>query len=257
MIRNLFMILFRPGKTLDRLVEERKYGQSWGATWTLVGVGTLFTFFISLLFFRMVNQLVELDPMSEEMTGGRVMIPFIIGIVFSVIGLIITFTLGRFFFSWIVMLGLRISASEQYPRDPAERRERARMLRMIHPYTLWIYTVPTLLVSLLLLVPLDLTVMLDFADPMTGEYYLDPDAMTTMMGWVVGYLLVMLISFAMYVYMIVVRTMGIKRIYSISGTQAFWGPFLIYFLIYFVLGVAYFGLIFLNFLLFDPLPTTI
>ncbi|MGZ4123150.1 MAG: hypothetical protein ACXVOI_08065, partial [Tumebacillaceae bacterium] len=37
-----------------------------------------------------------------------------------------------------------------------------------------------------------------------------------------------IISLGLYVYLIVVRVMAIKRIYNVSGSQAFWGPFLIY-----------------------------
>ena len=250
MFRNLFMILFRPGKTLDRLLEERNHRQSWGATWFLIGINALFVFFIGLYFFRFVNQLIALDTMEDDMTGGLVAVIFGVGMIATVIGLTVYYVLSRFLFSWIVRLGLRISASDKYPRDPQERREHGKLLRMIQPYTQWIVTLPTLLFLTAFLVMFDFDVLLDAIDPITGEIYPDSDMFMTFMSWVFGYLFFLLIVFVMYVYMIVVRTMAAKRIYSISGTQAFWGPFLIYFLIYFVLYAGYFALMFLS--LFFP-----
>jgi hypothetical protein len=250
MLRNLFAILFRPGKTLDRLLENRSYKQSWGATWFLIGINALFLFFTGLYFFRFVTQLIAFDPMSDDVSGGLLAMFFGLGLFGGILGLIVYYVLSRFFFSWIVRLGLRISASGDYPQDPQERRERGRLLRMVHPYTQWIVTLPSLLLAAVFLLLFDVDMLLEAIDPITGEIYEDSGMFLTFMSWMVGYVFFLILMFAAYVYMIIVRVMAVKRIYSISGTQAFWGPFLIFFLIYFVVYAVYFGLVFLS--LFFP-----
>lgn len=249
MFRNLFGILFRPNRTLERLLEQRKFGQSWGATWFLVAINALMMFLIGIFFSREVTDmytlfpelliLMDLDPEGVEYLSLGIMV------MIAVSALIFTplyFVLSRFFFAWIVQLGVRISASQQYPRDPEERREKAKLLRLIQPYTLWIYVLAVVIWSLFLPFVMDFSMlfesalMAEAAEEVPSEFY----------SWFFGVMLLgmvaSLIQLVLLVYMLVVRVIAIKKIYNISGSQAFWGPFLVYFLLnigLFILSIVF------------------
>lgn len=237
MIQSLFRLLVRPRVTLDELLEERRQGRSIGATLLLMLLNVL-VFVILLVFVahkvmaHLTEYLTESDGMSPDEI--RFLEIFVIGMV--VLVSLVSFCLSRPVFSWIVRLGVRISAGRQYPRDKDERREKARLLRLVHPYTLWISMLPSWL-SLIVL-----ALMVGFADVPNFDHPNASDIahLTRLLAYLILWnCLSQLFQFGMWIYMIVVRTFAIQKIYRISGARAFWGPFLIYALLYFVLFVLY------------------
>lgn len=237
MFRNLFGILFRPNVTLDRLLEERKFGQSWGATWFLVGINAFMLFLIGIFISREMTDMMTLFP-DEVVAENAQYVGYAIMFVIAVTSLLLIplyYVLSRFFFAWMVQLGVRISASSQYPRDPEERREKSELLRLIQPYTLWIYVLSGMIALLFLPFMMDSSQLIEsvMMAEMTG---MEEEPPAEFFNWFFGVMLLSmvtnLIQLGLFIYMLVVRTIAIKKIYNISGSQAFWGPFLIYFLVY-------------------------
>jgi hypothetical protein len=228
--------MFTPNVTLARLLEERKFGRSWGATWLLIGLSVLVMFVFAIFLFRFVSS--HREPMMylpDELDTRWLMLGvFALLLIGATVQSILYFVLGRVLYSWIIRLGLRISAGRSYPQDPYERADKGRLLALTHPYTSWISYWPTLLLPLFLSL---LFLMPGFASILNGAEYGKPvdELGAQQFVLVIGifFLCYYLVQFGMWIYMIVVRTISIQKIYGIGAGQAFWGPFLVYFLLYF------------------------
>lgn len=242
LLKSLISIVFAPNVTLSRLLEERKFGRSWGTTWFLIGMNMLVMFILLVFLFRMMNTYREPTFYWQDELTDR----FVLWVIFAFLTLgglvqsVLLYVLGRVCFAWIIRLGLRISAAAQYPQDPEERREKGRLLSLIHPHTLWIshwpYLIGLLLAPLLFLLP----GFRQFLNKSESGAFMNETAVMQI-TLVLGILLLVwqLVQFGMWVYMIVVRTIAIQKIYGIGAGQAFWGPFLVYFLLYFAGAVFY------------------
>jgi hypothetical protein len=245
LIRNLFMILFRPNTTVDRLLEERKHGQSWGATWFLIGLHLLILFLVGVFFAPGLKEVFELleDEGGGEGLASSLLIGTFVGLgIVAVIVTILYFVLSRFFFQWLVVLGLRMVASSEYPKDPAERREKGRLLTLIQPYTLWIYMLSTFLPLPFLPLLFDMSVFVEMIE-LSAMGMDTGDQEAQFAGMFISFLLwcivAQILSLGLYIYMIIVRVMAIKKIYNISTAKAFFGPFLTYLLLYVILFLLY------------------
>ncbi|PWK11226.1 hypothetical protein [Tumebacillus permanentifrigoris] len=249
MLTNLFSIMFRPNVTLNRLLEQRKFGRSWGTTWFLIGLNVLVMFIFAIFLFRFIesHRAPEMYPPYELSTRVVLWGIFAVLLIGGTVQAILYFGLGRILFSWIVRLGLHISAGRNYPQDPYERADKGRLLAMVHPYTTWISHWPMLLLtlcsSLLFLMPGLMSLLED------AEFGTKVDRQAELQVTIVFLILILiliwnLVQFGMWIYMIIVRTIAIQKIYGIGAGQAFWGPFLIYFLLYCVGIVLYLVLVF-------------
>ncbi|MBL0386508.1 hypothetical protein JJB07_07590 [Tumebacillus sp. ITR2] len=228
--KHLIAILFRPRKTLERVLTERRLDRSRGTTWLLIGLNVLVMFVFAVFFFRFVDRNREPAFYFEEELLAHLAMWVVFGglLIGSLTYALVTLGLGRVFFSWIVRIGLRISAHDHYPTDPEHRKENGRLLRLIHPYTTWINFWPKLLsillAPLLLLLP-GYAMMLDPEAPI----HLAPSAMVATYWVTLGLWCVFIfLQVGMWVYMIIARTIAIQKIYGIGAGQAFWGPLLLY-----------------------------
>ncbi|MGZ4135667.1 MAG: hypothetical protein ACXVPC_10915 [Tumebacillaceae bacterium] len=223
MLKDLFLILFRPKDTLEKVLFENNMRRSWGATWVLTGIMVL-AVLVSMIF------QMSISTANPNMTVNGELVPVNLGevktmvVIISLVVAVVSigvYPLMRLLFAWFVRMGLRISAGNSYPRDPQERQEKGKLLQLIHPYTLAIQVWPGLILSLIMLffvkdLPQN---MVEMSDPEFATKFITLMLVCVIMG---------IISLGLYVYLIVVRVMAIKRIYNVSGSQAFWGPFLIY-----------------------------
>jgi hypothetical protein len=227
MFKDLFSIIFRPQQTLDKVLFEKNNHRSWMATWGLLLVSSLTMLIYLIIVFSQKTLSSELTPEMDGLSRGILWVFVLIGwLVLTALSAGVM-VLMRILFAWFVRMGLLISASDQYPTDPSERREKGKMLQLIHPYTLSIQFWPSAILTILMMVVM-------------GIMFKDPQGLTDDMAarmaagqliiFVIVYILTLVISLGSYIYMIVVRVMAIKQIYNISGPRAFWGPFLIYFL---------------------------
>lgn len=239
------MILFRPQETVDRLLAKPKFGQSWGATWFLVGINLLMVFLIGIWFSAEFMDVMELtdstgEPLMEATATTALLLFWGIFAVISGLTVLISTILSRFFFKWLVILGIRIVASKEYPTDPAERREKGRLVELIQPYTMWIYMVSMVITTPFLPLFFDLNSMIEILeinemggmDDRTGA-----DLARLLFGFFIWGAITQLISLGLYIYMIIVRVIALRKIYNISIAKAFFGPFLTYFIVY-VIGMA-------------------
>lgn len=241
LLRNLFSILFRPQKTVDRLLEERKFGQSWGATWFLIGINLLVMVLLGVWLTGEISDFSSLlDPADEGIVDASVIaLIWGVGGVISLISIVLSFILSRFFFKWLVVLGIRMVASREYPTDPAERREKGRLVELIQPYTMWIYVVASLVSVLFLPLVFDMSSFVEMIE-MT-EMGGDPGTDSVMMfiGLFIWSAIVQLIALGLFIYMIIVRVFALKKIYNISAAKAFFGPFITYLIVYVVFFILY------------------
>ncbi|HEU4964904.1 MAG TPA: hypothetical protein VFV52_13750 [Bacilli bacterium] len=236
---NLFWIFFRPNRTMDRILEERRNGQSWGVTWLLLGLNLAVSLLMCWYVWRIgdvIGSAAE-NEVASSMLGGLFLIPVIVGIIVS----IAFYPLSRYFFAWFVQLGLKVSAGRSLPEEREERREAAYLLRLIQPYTLWVLLFPNLLVAAGLFLTIDIPGLMEqsITAGMAGAKEPPAELFQTMMGMMIWSLIAQVMQLGMLIYILVQRTFAIKKIYRVSGAQAFWGPFLIYFLSYVLLFLLY------------------
>lgn len=248
MLKHVFSIFFRPQRTLDRLLEERNHGQSWGATFLLIGLHALLLFLFGIFFSRSLTDAFELMPGGFASTDAEIMSWVMIGVfVVTILATAVFILLSRFFFAWFVQLGLWIVASRQM-RETENRGEKARLLRLVQPYTLWIMMFPTLLLSLLVPLFFDMGAFFEavMMSEMEGTDELPDEMLPAMIGMLVWSGVSNLVSFGMYIYQVIVRVIAIRKIYdNVSVAQAFFGPFIIYALLFFVLIAVYVAFLFL------------
>jgi hypothetical protein len=251
---NLFAILVAPGRTLDRLLEERSNRQSWAATWFLIVLNAFVLFFLGIWAFREFTQILELGGVKEEILPISAFgVVFAVIMFFTVGYIVLDYVLSRYVFAWLVQLGLRISASDEYPSDLTERAEKGMLLRLIQPYTAWIVMLPGLVGLILIPFLFDFSILADLFED--GAIYDEPtpEMMRLMFGGMLYWMVCALIGFVAYLYMVVVRVMGIMKIYQISAGKAFWGPFLVFVIVYFVLWGIQFVLSWLPMMFSDGL----
>ncbi len=253
------MILFRPQATVDRLLEERKTGQSWGATWFLVGINLLCLAVVGIFFSIKFNELFEMaDQVALEPLDLTVLYVSmgIIG-VFALVGIVLTYVLARFFFEWLVVLGLRMVAANEYPTDPAERLEKRRLLALIQPYTAWIYVLASVLTLPLIPLFFDLSSFIDLVEQsemgLLSDDEIGADFAMIIIKLIIWSAATQLLSLALFVYMIIVRVLAIKKIYNISAVKAFFGPFITYVILYFILFALYLFFVIVVGVVSDPL----
>lgn len=241
LLRNLFSILFRPQKTVDRLLEERKFGQSWGATWFLIGINMLVMIVLGVWLTGEISDISALvDPYGEGIVDDSAMVLiWVVGGVTTLIATLLSFILSRFFFKWLVVLGIRMVASREYPTDPAERREKGRLVELIQPYTMWIYVLASLVSVLFLPLVFDMSSFIELIE--MSEMGGDPgtESITMFIGFFIWSAIVQLISLGLFIYMIIVRVFALKKIYNISAAKAFFGPFITYMIVYVVFFILY------------------
>ncbi|KEO83930.1 hypothetical protein [Tumebacillus flagellatus] len=251
MFKHLFAILFRPGRTLDTLLEERDLRRSRSTTWLLIGLNVLVLFVLAVFLLRFVDR--NHEPyfyLEEELLAHQAMWVIFGGwIAAGFLQAVLALGLGRVVFSWIVRVGLQISAHRRYPSDPLMRKENARLLRLIHPYTAWLTQWPKMaaimLAPLLLLLP-GFAMFLNPEEPVN----LAPEALTaTFWVWIGLWVLLALVQLGMTIYLVIARTLAIQKIYGIGAGQAFWGPLLVYVILYFAAGIIYLFCVLLTHLL--------
>ncbi|ARU61850.1 hypothetical protein CBW65_13035 [Tumebacillus avium] len=236
----LYKILFRPAATLDDLLFEGDQKRSWRATNVLAITDTLLVlvFLAGMAILYLAGSGIATVPYSEIFPISKTLLITILvaSVPLSFLCSWVFHALARYCFAWIVRTGLRISAWGQYPRDRQEQAEKARQLQLIQPYTAWVNWMPSQLSNLLYGVSMFVGAFV----AMTGN-----TALTVI--WSIVSIVLGLISYMVplgsYIYMIIVRVMAIQKIYGISGARAFWGPFLIYVLIYGVLFVSFLGIL--------------
>lgn len=237
----MFSILFRPQQTVDRLLEERRFGQSWGATWFLIVINLVVLLGVGVWMTGEFNDMMELiDPYGEAgIDTSALMLIWVIGGVVAILSTVVSLILSRFFFKWLVVLGIRMVASREYPTDPEERREKGRLVEMIQPYTMWIYVLASVVSLLFLPLFFDMSSFIEMIEmsEMGGEP--TTDMITMFIGFFIWSGVVQLISLGLFIYMIVVRVFALKKIYNISAAKAFFGPFITYMIVYVVLFVLY------------------
>lgn len=244
---------FRPGATLDRLILERRMGASWGATAFLAGMQFLVLAVVTVVLTLEVQEALRGVP-EGGMLVSVAWFYALSNLVSVLISAAITFVVSRYFFVWFVIGGLRIVAGDRYPQDPAERKEKARLLQVIQPYTLGVSQLPLLLLTLPLPFLIDLSPISDFL--MIGDFQteglagLAESLMPMMLLVSLWFALYMLIGLGLLAYMTVIRVKAILRIYDVSTAQAFWGPFLIYAGVYVIGWLLYFGLMMLMQMMF-------
>ncbi|MGZ4112523.1 MAG: hypothetical protein ACXVP5_08820 [Tumebacillaceae bacterium] len=240
MLRSLFRIFARPQVTLDELLEEKRGGRSWGATILLVVTNVVATLLLGIFAFHKVTDLAEqFGSMSRDYgTMMALTFSFAFFMLYSLGWALIQFVFGRFMFGWIVQLGLRMVAGPDYPRDRETRREKAKLVRLIHPYTRWMSELPSVvsllalsLVIALVKVPADLNAL--------SQAQIDQWVLSLLVVFLILAILTALVTFGFWIYMIVVRTIAIQKIYRMSAAKAFWGPFIPYAILYFLYMIAY------------------
>jgi hypothetical protein len=238
--RDLFLILFRPSQTLDRLLEEGDMGKSWKATWTLVAVTCLSVLLMVpvMLLFSQTQYPAEgpFRDLPVMAAGGLILISLAL---LMAAFMIVYLVLARYVFAWMVRAGLRLVAGDRYPASEAERQEKGRLVELIQPYTLAILMWPQLLTYLLYLLA---AVALSVSEGDNGQ--LAPMIFSMVMMLVA--VLLYVASIGAQIYMIVVRVMAIKKIYKVSTSKAFFGPMLMYLIpgaVLFVLMMIVFVLI--------------
>lgn len=234
LLRSLFRIFYRPQVTLEELLQERRYVRSWGATSWLVITNVLAVLLLSVF---VLHKMTDLLRAAGEMPHSREALlalssSFTLTMTKVFLMAVVQFVGGRYVFGWIVKLGLRMVASGEYPQDPEERSEKASLVHLIHPYTRWMQELPSLLSSVALTLMVALT-------PLPDVNSLSDDGLQELVAKYVILLMIWMVisgivSFSMWVYMIVVRTSAIQKIYRVSAAQAFWGPFLMYAMLYFL-----------------------
>lgn len=234
LLRSLFRIFYRPQVTLEELLQERRFVRSWSATSWLVVTNVLAVLLLSVF---VLHKMTDLLRAAGELPHGReaalaLSSSFTLSMTKVLLIALVQFVGGRFVFGWIVQLGLRMVASREYPQEPEQRREKASLVRLIHPYTRWMAELPILLSNVALTLMVALT-------PLPDVHSLSDAALQELVAKYVILLLIWMVisglfSFSMWVYMIIVRTSAIQSIYRVSAAQAFWGPFLIYAMLYFL-----------------------
>jgi hypothetical protein len=244
---NLFLIMFRPQRTLDRLIEERKYGQSWAATFTLIGLNALLMFLFGVYISRTFRGLMEMipsgvmEPGEAEIMSWMMIGFFVVGILFSAVGII----LSRFFFGWFVQLGLWIVAARKM-RETENRAEKARLLRLVQPYTMGILMIPWAFLSFVVPLFFDLPTLFEAMvnDELQDNDELTAELLPSFTGIMIWSLLSNLVQLGLIVYQVIVRVIAIRKIYdNVSVAQAFFGPFIVYALVYLLVAVAYIAFI--------------
>lgn len=226
-MRDLFAILFRPQVTLDRLLFDRDTRRSWQATWLIIGVQSLFVLAVLLAFLTAYSTRPELVEQFNVEMAGQLPIPLtaivILLWVIATAGIVVYYTLARFLFAWITRWGLRMVAGEQYPQTGEERREKGKLLELIHPYSISVRVWPDLLLnSIVVILALYLIVTLDSENPVIALSYV---AVSTLSSAV---------TLGTLIYMLMIRVFAVKKIYGVSGPRAFWGPFLAYVLVWII-----------------------
>lgn len=226
MFKDLLTIFLHPQRTLDKVLFEEDMRRSWKGTWWLVLLSSIATLFYLLMVFSQTPLQHELTPDMDGLSRGILWVFVLIGwVVLSAVSAGIM-CLMRILFAWFVRMGLRVSAGDQYPTDPAERRAKGKLLQLIHPYTLSIQLFPSAILTIVMsFVMGHLLPSFRTENPIVGE-----KAVGEVILFMIVYILLLVISLGSYVYMIVVRVFAIQKIYNVSGARAFWGPFLIYFL---------------------------
>lgn len=243
MFQHLFNIFIRPKQTLDAVLIEHDGKKSWAATWFIVGAYAVVLFLVFSTLFRSLNVLFDAAAnRPAETASGLPMFYATLGVVLAVLYVIAQIVGGRYLWAWFVQLGLMISANDHLPRDSEERRIKGERLRLIHPYTTWISELPYLLVALGALLFLSSDAWERFIDSLA--FANDPDLFESMLNFMFGLFLYGLVAqiflLGMTVYMTIVRVIAIMRIYRITASQAFWGPFLIYVVVYGAFYMFYF-----------------
>lgn len=183
-----------PGKTLDRILTERNY------------VKSTQTFFFTMMIVSLSSALSVYLAQRETESVQPLLVAF------AAISTIAGLLLARLFFRVLVRLGLLLVANRHVPRDPAERKERSRLLYMLYPYHVLPAVIPALLFPLV-------------AVP-TGT---DAAHIFLKLILMIGFVL---LSMGILVFQIVIMTKIVKRVYRVSNGQAFWGPMLAYFLLF-------------------------
>ncbi|TCP55464.1 hypothetical protein EV586_103116 [Tumebacillus sp. BK434] len=228
-LSSLFQILFRPHAVLDDLLFEGDLRKSWRATGLLACLDALIMLLVVLGLVILVLAVPEIreDPL-ENVGIPKAIVALLLVLAVPVVFLLswLVHAVSRYWFSGMVRLGLRVSAGAYYPRDTEERREKGRQLQLIHPYTAGISWIPSQAVQLLYLATLFGGVLVQSVSPS-----LEPPLLWTILILIFA-LLNYVVPFGSHIYMVIVRVMAIQKLYGISGARAFWGPFLIYALLY-------------------------
>lgn len=238
MLSHLFWIFFKPNRTLDRLLEERKNGQSWGVTWLLAGLTIASGLYYVWLIWDLFHTMVAMEGAeAPEMEFLLVMLGSVFGA--TVLYSLIFYPLSRYFFAWLVQLGLRMVAGDEYPADREERRENGLLLRLIQPYTAWVFVLPNLMIGLAVLLLMDMGSMMEQMQmaEMEGSGEMPAAFMGAFVGVMVLSVIGQIVQIGTLVYQVILRVMAIKKIYHVSTAKAFWGPALAYLIAYLLLVV--------------------
>jgi hypothetical protein len=237
-LSDLFRILFRPSSTLDRLLETRRYGASRGKTAWLFVLSLVVSFLSGVFFYHRLQDYALAQGWYDFMTTPEEYDAYAVLFGLSTFGLAAYVLLSRPLFARMVQLGLRLSASSQVPSKWSERREQGRLLRLVQPYTIWPVVLPALISYLLMPLAVDPHLLLGSADDVysnegSGALVVP---LARFLFWVFFSSLLLLTGF---VYMVIVRVLAIRKICHVSGARAFWGPFLIYAIVWFVMFAAW------------------
>jgi hypothetical protein len=243
LFRSLFRLFYRPQVTLQELLEEQRNVRSWSATILLVITDVLAMLLLSIF---VLHKITDLLRAAGEMPHNRESMlalssSFVVTMLNVLISALVQYVGGRYVFGWIVQLGLRMVAGREYPRDREERREKAMLLRLVHPYTRWMIVLPKLLSYVALTLMIALTPLPDVHQ--LSESTAAHLVISLFLSFLIWAILSGIATFSMWIYMIIVRTSAIQKIYRVSVAQAFWGPFLVYAMLYFiafVVGVIWF-----------------
>ncbi len=114
----------------------------------------------------------------------------------------IQYVLQRWIFVFSARLGLAMFARNQLTRDPYEKSEQLKKLKMLYPYVIY--------------------------PPVFFAFLTSPIRAT-----VIGFML----SVIGLVYMFMVTVHGLHKIYGVSPTVAFWAPLLMHFLFFIALMI--------------------
>ncbi|PWK11227.1 hypothetical protein [Tumebacillus permanentifrigoris] len=224
---DLITILFKPKRTLEKLLMERDMKRSWRATWTIIVLYAV----LNLIYF-LVGREQLISPFTRMSRGfgldtasNGVSLALALG-VWAVVTLylLVDTILSRFGWEWFARMGIRMVGGQQYAAlSPEEKRERGRLMQLIHPYTLSGVVIASFIGGMISLLSMQTSMA-------AGE-----SGVGAILLQLIGSGIAFLLSIGSVVLMIVQRVFAVQQVYGVSGARAFWGPFIPYAVLIFLL----------------------